>query len=328
MGHPCISILWTDHPGPYGGANQFLRALRTALAKRGDLADDPAVADVLLFNSHHDIEDVLKARRTFPDKLFIHRVDGPMRLYNEPTDRRDRTVYLANAALADATVFQSDWSRQRTHELGWPEQTSETIICNAPDPTLFHPPESGNPDPGEKIRLIATSWSANPNKGFDTYRYLDEHLDFSRFEMVFVGNTPGPFRNIEHVPPLPSSDLADRLRRSDLFITGSRNDPCSNSLIEALHCNLPAIALRSGGHPEILGEGGELFDEPQEIPALLEKVWQARDSYRRRIRVASIDEIAGQYAGFAGRLVAGASPRKHLSALGAAMFRFRLRWGA
>ncbi len=332
MTGPSFHILFEFREGPYGGANQFLKALRDALARAGRYAEEPARADVVLFNSHHDLKAVMAARRTFPDKPFIHRVDGPMRLYNGPSDKRDALVIRANNALADATVFQSRWSLQENRRLGWVASGPETVIGNAPDPSIFNLERPVSPMSGDKIRLIATSWSDNPNKGFDAYEHLDSTLDFLRFEMVFIGNTAIRFGNIRHLPPMPSAELAKKLKESDVFIAGSRHDPCSNSLIEALHCGLPAVARNDGGYPEILGLGGELFETPEEIPPLVEKIGGDYTAYLSRIVIPDISEIAAAYLDFARTLLdgqgAGRLTPKRLGTLRALAFRLRERYAA
>ena len=65
------------------------------------------------------------------------------------------------------------------------------------------------------------------------------------------------FQRIRVVPPLPSEQLADLLRSHDVYLAASRDDPCSNALLEGLACGLPAAFLRSGGHPELVGEAGK-----------------------------------------------------------------------
>ncbi len=304
MAGPSFHIMFEFRPGPYGGANQFLKALRDALARAGHYADDLEEADVILFNSHHQMADVFRARRSFPGKILVHRVDGPMGLYNAPTDKRDGKVITANRLLADATVFQSRWSRGENHNLDWPPLEYEAVIPNAPDPDIFNAEGREGNLPGGKVKLIATSWSDNPNKGSDVYKYLDDHLDFSRYEMTFVGNSQLTFGNIRRLPPVSSEDLAEMLRGSDVFITASQKDPCSNSLIEALHCGLPAVARNDGGHPEIIGRGGVLFETAEEVPALIDEVCGNYDAYVERIALPSISEIAKSYLEFAQLLMA------------------------
>src|SRR3546814_2830030 len=127
------------------------------------------------------------------------------------------------------------------------------------------------------------------SKGFADYRWLDENLDFSRFEMRFIGQSPIAFRNISHIPPLTTAELTAQYRESDIFIPASRNDPCSHALIEALHCGLPAIAKRDGGHTEIIGKGGALFDDVRQVTTMLEEISARYAIYREAYRATSLD---------------------------------------
>ena len=300
---PLISIAFTLRESPYGGGNQFLGALKGALAAKGHCVDDANAADVILFNGHHDLDAVMRVRVDCPDGVFIHRVDGPMCLYNDPKDKRDWTTRSANALFADGTVFQSNWSKGANEDFGWPNSAYQTVITNAPDPVIFHSSGSREPLTGRKVRLIASSWSANANKGFDLYEYLDQALDFERFEMTFIGNAPVKFENITRFPPCPSADLAAKLKEADVFIAGSRFDPCSNALIEAMHSGLPAVARNEGGHPEIVGKGGELFDAIGDAPSIIDRVVRDYQGYVDRIDLPSIDHIAELYTTFAKKLV-------------------------
>lgn len=117
--------------------------------------------------------------------------------------------------------------------------------------------------------------------------------------MTFVGNSPVEFDNITHISPKPSEELASILKNHDIFITGSEKDPCSNSLIEAMHCGLPAIALNSGGHPEIIGRGGELFNDFNSLVNSIKKVAKKYSNYQKSINLPSIDKVAKKYHKFA-----------------------------
>ena len=125
---------------------------------------------------------------------------------------------------------------------------------------------------GRKVRLIATSWSDNPRKGSEILEWLDRNLERSRFELTLLGRFSGTFEHARVLAPVPSEAVADELRRHDLYIAASRNDPCSNALLEALACGLPAVYLDSGGHPELVGEAGLPFTEKEELPELLERL--------------------------------------------------------
>jgi glycosyltransferase involved in cell wall biosynthesis len=297
---PVFHIAFPIVDAPTGGGNQFLRALRDEFVRRGQHADDGRTADFVLFNSYQNVPAAVALRRANPRAIFVHRVDGPMRLYNRPDDPRDGLAMRANALVADATVFQTEWCRRANRELGWVQAGPEAVIGNAADPAVFAP--RGARLPESRLRVIASSWSSNPNKGFDAYAWLDANLDPSRFEMTFVGNAPTKFTRLRATGALDSAALAGELRAHDIFITASRKDPCSNSVIEALTAGLPVVARADGGHPELVGAGGLLFSDHAEIPQLLARVAADYDSFRAAIRVPSIAAIADAYTGFAREL--------------------------
>ena len=290
-----VNICYEIKDGPFGGGNQFLRALRQQFGSMGVYAEDPANADIILFNSHHNINNVLNLKGRHPDKKYVHRVDGPMRLYNSMEDHRDFVVYRLNDA-ANATVFQSEWSHKKNIDLGFNCVTPFAIISNATDENVFN--SNCARESSEKTRLIAASWSDNPKKGFETYSFLDKNLDFDKYEFYFAGRSPVSFTNIETLGALNSHDLANHMRQSDIFITASENDPCSNSLIEALACGLPAVALNSGGHPELVGQGGTLFNDNFDLLDKIEEVRQNIQGYRENIKVKTIRDISNEYLSF------------------------------
>ena len=80
----------------------------------------------------------------------------------------------------------------------------------------------------------------------------------------------------------------------------SRDDPCSNALLEALACGLPAAYLDSGGHPELVGGGGLSFGRAEEVPDVLARLAGDLDSYRDRISVPSLASVADSYLSLLG----------------------------
>lgn len=293
-----VYIIFDIKNTPTGGGNQFLKALRNYFVKTDNYTENPDEADIFLFNSYQYIPEVIKLKKKYPEKLFVHRIDGPIRLYSKMSDKRDAIINTVNKYIADATVFQSKWSKQANLSLGLKKTSFCTIITNAPDSRIFNKKDKKEFNPEKKIKLIATSWSSQLKKGFEVYKYLDKNLDFSRYEMTFCGNSPFKFKNIKQIKPLPSNELAKQLKNNDIFITASQKDPCSNSLIEALHCGLPAIALNEGGHPEIIKDAGEFFENPEEIPDLLQKISKNYNEYIKKITVSNIDTAAEQYISF------------------------------
>jgi glycosyltransferase involved in cell wall biosynthesis len=116
--------------------------------------------------------------------------------------------------------------------------------------------------------------------------------------MSFIGNSPVRFQNVRTVAPLDSRALAEELRQHDVYVTASRFDPCSNSLLEALHCGLPALAIRHGGHPDLIKAGGETFADFSEAPALLDRIVESYEDYQRRIDVKPFSAVVDEYVDF------------------------------
>lgn len=297
-----INIKYNFREGPWGGANQFLKALRKELKKVGVYSDNPNQADVILFNSHHEIDNILKLKRKFPKKVFVHRVDGPVYKIRGNHMRTDKLIFKVNDLVADGTIYQTNWCKKNNIDLGMERNNFETIINNAPDQLLFNRKNKSifNYD---KPKIIATSWSDSWGKGFDVYRYLDNNLNFDRFSMTFVGNSPINFKNIKKIDPLPSEKVAKKLKEHDIYITASRNDPCSNSLIEALSCGLPAVVLNDGGHPELVGAGGICFKNKRDIIKRINKIADNYFQYKDNIPDYSIQNIASEYIEFIRKII-------------------------
>jgi glycosyltransferase involved in cell wall biosynthesis len=207
-------------------------------------------------------------------------------------------ICAINHAIADGTIFQSNYSREANIKLGMKPSPLETIIYNAPDARVFYKKEYAPNIRDRKVKLISTSWSANPMKGFDVYSWLDKNFDFSLYEYLFVGNSPVPFANIKILPPQPSVIVADLLRNSDIYISASQKDPCSNSLLEALSCGIPTLAIHDGGHPELIQGGGETFHAKEEIPGKVTRILADYQRYVNEIPQRTISETTQQYLVF------------------------------
>ena len=288
---PDVAISHRLRPPPYGGSNQFLLALRGELRRRGLRVSDgpvsPRARSVLLHSYLVDLQER-------PPVRVVHRVDGPIGLYRGSDDSVDRRIAELNRELADATIFQSRYSLEAHRELGI-DLRDPVVIPNAVDPSIFHHPAGREPLAGRRVRVVATSWSDNPRKGGETYAWLAENLDRDRYEFTFVGRASVPVEAEQVLEPLPSRELAEVLRAQDVYLTASLSDPCSNALLEALACGLPALYVRSGGHPELVGDAGFPYDAVEELPGLLDRLAAELDERRAAIRVPGLEHVTDRY---------------------------------
>ncbi len=295
-GRADLALFHQDAPPPSGGGHQFLRALSQELAHRGLAVEENRISGGTprcLFNSFNF--DLARLRRFARDDVrMVHRVDGPIGVYRGFDDGTDGRIAAVNAELADATVLQSRFSLEAHRRLGL-DLAEPVVIPNAPDPAIFHPPADREPPGGRPLRVVAVSWSDNPRKGGDALRALGERVEPARYELTFVGRAPEGLSGWTHVVPLASEKLAEILRGQDAYVAASLDDPCSNALLEALACGLPALYRRSGGHPELVGEGGVGFDGPEDAPAALDRLAADLESSRAAIVVPALSDVADRY---------------------------------
>jgi glycosyltransferase involved in cell wall biosynthesis len=289
-----INILYNFLDGPYGGGNQFLKALRNAFIVKEVYEENPLLADIIIVNSKDNLDKAEFLAKKHHKKC-IHRIDGIFSLYRGKSEKyNDELVYNFSKQYASGIIYQSQWSKTSHYANGASLHSNEAIIYNAVNQEIFYPKLK----PNNKIKLITTSWSSNYRKGFHYLEYLDNNLDFNKFDYTFIGNSPISFKNIKSYPPQPSIELAQNLQLHDIFITGTENDTCSNSLLEALTCKLPVIALDSGGSPELVKKGGELFNSKEDLIPLINKISNNLSQYISNIEVDSIEDVANQYLNF------------------------------
>ena len=125
--------------GPWGGGNQFLKALKENLIEKKVYSNHPENSNIAIFNSHHNIKNVIKYKIKYPDKLLIHRVDGPMSYRGVMGKKIDRKIFQINSKISDGTVFQSKWSKKQNIANGMKVGENSIVIHNAPNPKIFFP---------------------------------------------------------------------------------------------------------------------------------------------------------------------------------------------
>jgi len=291
---PEIAILHTFRKPPWGGGNQFLLALKAAFETKGFKVTSTinSKTRMCIFNSFTFDSDLLKNHNN--RVIMVHRIDGPTILIRGKDQDLDDRIFHENQKFASISVFQSFWSLQETIKLGY-KPIRPVVITNAVDPKIFN---SGGKKPfsmKNKVKLIASSWSKNVRKGFDFLKFLDSHLNLNKYTFTFVGNTPYRFKNIKVINPLTSLKLAKILKEHDIYIMASKHEACSNALIEALSCGLPALFYNGSSNPESVGYGGLGFADDHEALLQLDKLTQNYQTYQRLITVNHINTIADKY---------------------------------
>lgn len=297
-----IHILFDFVDGPAGGGNQFLKALRDEFTVRNMYTNNYIDADIILYNSHHKINKVIEIYRSNKDALFIHRLGPIFSLHRgRGWNMYDRAIVALSNVLSDGVVFQSQWSKNESINIGFNTSIPSQIIYNSADAIFsrdIHHSKKNFP-----IELITTSNSKNENKGFRYLTYLDQHLDTSRYHMTFVGNTPVTFNTITTINPVGSKELSKILKNADIYIAPFADEACSNAILEALASGLPVCALKSASNPEIIKKGGEFFSDEVEMLMKIDHVAKNYPEYQSKIQTRSILEITDIYIKFINRIL-------------------------
>jgi glycosyltransferase involved in cell wall biosynthesis len=310
--------LWNKFtPPPWGGGNQFMLALQAEAQRlgfqvgiNGDGMDEGLEYDGHVINSVQFDVQKFESLVKPGDARVVHRIDGPIGLLRGTPEglEQDRRCFELNAAYATSTVIQSWYTMRALGEMGF-SPVKPILVRNACDPAIFARAPHSAPL-GDRLKVVATCWSPSPGKGAAIYEWMGWNLPEDEFDLTYVGNCPLKLPRWRVIPPLPSEELAALLHTQDVYITASRNDPCSNALIEALSCGLPALYLESGGHPELTGFGGLGFRRPHEIPTLLRRLRDHHAIYAALSWPALMREVATTYLRLAcGDRASGAAQR-------------------
>lgn len=285
-----VSVGMRLQDGPWGGGNQFGRALSEFLKGKGvevsfDLSSSP---DIILLTeprkelrssayTHDEIIRYLKKKRW--DTLVVHRI-------NECDERKktkgvNRLVIQANRC-ADHTVFISQWLKDLFERNGLRRDQS-SVIHNGADPVIFNSNGYRPWDRKGPLKLVTHHWGGHHMKGFDIYERLDNLLDSPKFRgrisFTYVGNVPQgfKFKLANQIPALYGQTLADMIRSHHVYLTASLNEPAGMHHIEGALCGLPLLYRESGALPEYCGGYGVSFTEKNFEEKLFEMMERYED---------------------------------------------------
>ncbi len=204
---------------------------------------------------------------------------------------------LLRSATAVHCVSQT--LRTRVLELGVPAERS-TVILQGVDTTVFRPHARGGRREHAQMSVIVIGW-ARWVKGFEwaleAIRTLVDRGVPVALEIVGVAATdadlgdPAERRRLHHTVQdlelsehvrlcgaLPSAEVAERLRESDVLLVPSLMEGLPTVVLEAMASGVPVVATDCGGVSEAMTDGQEgLLVAPRNAEALaqaLERLWR------------------------------------------------------
>lgn len=298
---------------PWGGANNFIRALHASLEQSGRFEFTASIEDdceILFMNQLgkgpdapgkpwrlRDIEHLIRKSNnsggTSARKLVVRAVNLNAHafrmgvrnfLFSWRTDRA--TVALLNRA--DLAIFQSAYQRDFFIAAGY-KGTRNIVIHNGADIRFWIEQPVCPPD-SSVLRLVSSTASARQSK---CHHILAALSALPGVEVRHLGAWPANLnpQKVRRLGMLPPEDMVRVFQDAHYMVHPAIKDPCPNAVFEAVCAGLPVIYNPGPGSScEIIGECGFAFDENnltktleharRWLPQLRQVVLQRRASYR------------------------------------------------
>ena len=288
---------------PWGGANNFIRALHASLEScgqfefTGDIGED---CDILFMNElgmgpangsrQWPLRAIRRLMRHRPRRLVVRAVNlnrhaFRMGIRNRIVGRFKDRKTLALLDMADHVIFQSHYQRDVFRDAGY-HGGRNTVIHNGADPFFWN--NSPTP-PSSPLRIVSTTASARETKRHDLIAQLSL---IPGIEVHHAGLWPAGLNsaNVTRHGLLTREQIAALFATSHCLFHPAVKDPCPNSIFEALVGGLPVIYNPGpGSSAEIVGECGLPLAEQdlgstvemlrERLGALCEKVLETRSAY-------------------------------------------------
>lgn len=260
--------------GPWGGGNNFVKAIYNSVPQHVELTNELThdVDSILLIDPRRegsfDANDAFKFASTRSIQVIqrINECDS-----RKGTEHMD-PLLLQCSRYNTRTIFVSEWMQNYFNTKGWACQDQHVLI-NGVDEDFFEASKSEKKKNSEKINVVTHHWSNNFLKGFDVYDFIDYlSTKDERINFTYIGRERGSFKNCRVVPPLHGKGLAEELSKHDVYVSGSRNDPGPNHILESIAVGLPTYAhAEGGGAVEFVGKD-HVYSNFSELESIIQSL--------------------------------------------------------
>lgn len=269
-----------------GGMVSFQGRLAAGLAQRGinvvyDIRQRPLDA-LLVVGGTRDLPGLRRARR---DGIrVVQRLNGMNWLHRQRwtgvrhflrSEYGNLILSTIRSKLADHIVYQSLFSKDWWERVHGETPVPNQIVYNAVDLDTFTP--QGETAPFEKaeagrfrLLMVEGNLGGGYDLGLEWGVGLAERLEATGLpvELLVAGRVTAEVRAgwmdrtkvaLQFAGLVKGEDIPALDRSADLFYAADLHAACPNSVIEALACGLPVVALDSGALRElVVGEAGRV----------------------------------------------------------------------
>ena len=290
----CLSLKVNPNQ-PGGGGAKFTAKFAEYMTSQGHSveyffkADDPP--DCVFFLDHKlysdertnkwlGLEQAQAIKSRLPNLPIITRINDIGAPKDRPVDFVQRFSDLAN--LSDHVIFISKWLRDDYYK--GKITSPSTVIHNSVDEDVFTLKDYNEPNficgiSPQNLSLFTHHWSPSRIKGWDMYQQIDEWIKDKNINFTFTGNLPSGVKleNSTILSPLTGVELANEIKKHDVYVTASEFEPCGMHHIEGIACGLPYLYTSKGGG---LREAGDFGFEFENFKQFTEKLGDIADQYK------------------------------------------------
>lgn len=284
-----MKILCTYKPieQPWGGANNFLRALYGELQKSGvtitfDCADS---YDLIFMNQlspgrgqdreAYTLEEVQKIKSRNPAAPLIVRTvnlrrhSHPSLFYRFSKDYIKDKNTISHIGMADHVIFQSQYQHNFFSRFG-AQSKSHTIIHNGASSNFLGSNPSKTYLRDHKLCIVSSSFARGAQKRHDLIARLSE---IDNVEVKHLGAWPDKVdkKNVECLGVIEHSAMMEVFKEAHYFAHPAIKDVCPNSMVEALCAGVPVLYNPDIGSGKELGAKHGIAIDVENLQGTIEK---------------------------------------------------------
>lgn len=256
-----------------GGSNTFASNLTNwAKNKNYQLVSSILDAEIGVVIAHRGVTTDLLRQAKKRNCFILHRIDEHLGALDSPRYKEKHQLIKELNAYSDITVYQSEFVKRTAQP--FLKTKHHVVIHNGADPAIFHPSNR----PGKDIGHV--TWGTDEKKRLDLlYREILARPD-DRFRLVgrqrHVHDQAITFRlkNVSLRGEKKRKSIPAEYRKMKVLFFPSENDPCPNTVIEAILSGVPVCYHDSGGTPELVRNCGVPLDR---FEYLLDNIEKYRD---------------------------------------------------
>ena len=320
----CINI--KKLPGPFGGGMVFARDLEDFLVHQGECVvhalNDEDIDNILHVNpfpflmksAAFSCLDAYRYQLKHPQTVIVQGI-------HECDERKD-THYMNRLLVkaswyCDFIVYVSSWLEPLLKKNGLDPTKPSKVILHGSSKKIFNTEGKTFWHRQGPLKLVTHHWGGHYLKGHDFYQRIDALLNMKewgeKISFTYIGSHPKNlvYKNTKLIPPLSGKELGEELKKHDVYITASRNEPAGLHHIEGALCGLPLLYIDSGALKEYCEGYGLEFDK-HNFEKKLQEMYDHYEHYLKQIKLyeRTSEKMGQQYFDLLNRLYRERIPMK------------------